>query len=491
MVKKNNIPDHSPRATAGNMARGTIRMFLAELLFLPTGLVTAIFLARQLGPVNYGLFSLLALLVAWVEGNTNSVFANVSVKLVGEEKDWRSVSTVIVRLYLVLGLSVSILFYLLAEPLSNILNEPSLVFYIKLFSVDILLTSLCCANHNILVGRGFFRETAWIKTCHLIARLVLIILFVELGFSLTGAVIGLIGATVVEIFISSYFAKPSLFTKGHISGQRLFDIGTPLFFSQLAMNMIGLHFFMLKFLGASAEQLGFFGAAINLAIPPTLFAAALSTTLYSTVNRMVSEGEIKKAKRMVFMSIRSVYFLFPFAFMSAGLSHEIVGIIYGEKFLPAAPVLSFLIFIPVVFLMINIARTVLIVNEKHSHTMGLALPALIAAILGHLLFTRTAGGVGAAVVTLAAGSIGALIAVVMMYKIWQVKIPVKTVFSSIMCSVIAYSAAFFLPVSGLWVFMKIIVISLIIIVTLYLAGEFKSEEISFFRVLISKDRQKP
>jgi hypothetical protein len=39
---------------------GTIRVFLAEALFLPTGLLTTAFLTCRLGPEGYGLFLLAA-----------------------------------------------------------------------------------------------------------------------------------------------------------------------------------------------------------------------------------------------------------------------------------------------------------------------------------------------------------------------------------------------------------------------------------------------
>jgi len=42
---------------------GTIRVFLAEALLLPTGLLTTAFLTRRLGPEGYGLFLLAAPLV--------------------------------------------------------------------------------------------------------------------------------------------------------------------------------------------------------------------------------------------------------------------------------------------------------------------------------------------------------------------------------------------------------------------------------------------
>jgi O-antigen/teichoic acid export membrane protein len=48
------------------MVEGTIRVFLGEMLLVPTGLVTAAFLTRKLAPEGYGLFAVAATLVAWI-----------------------------------------------------------------------------------------------------------------------------------------------------------------------------------------------------------------------------------------------------------------------------------------------------------------------------------------------------------------------------------------------------------------------------------------
>jgi len=73
-----------------HMLEGTFRVFLAEALLLPTGLLTAAFLTRRLGPGGYGLFTLATTVVVWIELNISSVFARATVKFIGEAEDWRT-----------------------------------------------------------------------------------------------------------------------------------------------------------------------------------------------------------------------------------------------------------------------------------------------------------------------------------------------------------------------------------------------------------------
>ena len=46
---------------------GSTRVFVAEALALPTGLVTAAILARLFRPEGYGLFTLTMAIVAWLD----------------------------------------------------------------------------------------------------------------------------------------------------------------------------------------------------------------------------------------------------------------------------------------------------------------------------------------------------------------------------------------------------------------------------------------
>ena len=89
------------------MLEGTIRVFLAESLFPLTGLITASFLARQLGAANYGLFTLSAMLIAWIEFSITSLFGRATIKFVSEAEDWRPVAATVIRHYLVISCSIT------------------------------------------------------------------------------------------------------------------------------------------------------------------------------------------------------------------------------------------------------------------------------------------------------------------------------------------------------------------------------------------------
>jgi O-antigen/teichoic acid export membrane protein len=88
----------SPRAVGTfRLADGVVRGFAAELLLLPTGLVTAAVLTRVLGPEGYGLFSLAATFIGWMAWTTTALLARAAVKLVSEAEDWTPVASSVLR----------------------------------------------------------------------------------------------------------------------------------------------------------------------------------------------------------------------------------------------------------------------------------------------------------------------------------------------------------------------------------------------------------
>lgn len=202
----------SPVKPSNQMLGGTIRIFLAEALLLPTGIITAGFLSRQLGADGYGLFTLATTAIAWLEWSVTSVFTRATIKFVGEAADnWQPVGATVLRLHLFIGTGVMLLVWLLANPFAKLLGEPILANYLILFALDIPLFCLGYAHRSILVGVGGFSQRAVATAGRWIARLILIVVLVQLGFSVQGAIVGSIGASLIELIISRFYIRPSLF----------------------------------------------------------------------------------------------------------------------------------------------------------------------------------------------------------------------------------------------------------------------------------------
>ena len=470
------LPKKSARL-ARHMVGGTVQVFIAEALILPTGLVTAGFLTRTLGAENYGLFTLASVLVAWIEWTITSMFSRTTIKFVGEADDWQPVGTTVLRLYLIVSLGATVLLCLLAAPIARLLHEPVLTTYLRLFAFDIPLFALARAHQYILVGMGGFKERAVTSASRWFSRLVLILLLVNLGMSVPGAIFGSLGASLVELAVGRLFVKPSLFHASVFPPHNLMGYALPLFLFALSMRLYDkLDLFMIKILGCTAEQAGWYGAAQNLAFVPSIFALSFSSLLLSTLTRLLREEAFPAAAHIARDSMRAVVGMVPFAAIAAGAASEIVGLVYGQDFLPSASLLTILIFGSVALVMISVTTTILTAANKPNWTFALTGGMVPMAIVGNWALVPRLGVLGAASVTLFCAGVGAVVTLGAVYRLWKIVPPYQTILRSAAISALVYYLAQSWSSPGGWLILKLCMLSLLIPSLFVLLGELSVHE---------------
>ncbi len=464
---------------------GTLRVFLADMLILPTGLLTTAYLTRRLGPEGYGLFILAATLVAWVEWSVSSLFSRTTIKFVGEAQDWRPVGAAVAWLHLLSGAAAMLLLALLAGPLAALLHEPRLAGYLRLFSLDIPLFALAQAHRNILVGIGGFRERALASAGRWVSRLLIIVLLVQLGFSVSGAILGSIAASLVELVIGRIYVRPSLWRPAGFSVRPLWGYAVPLLFAAVSLRLFDkLDLVSLKALGASAEQAGIYGAAQSLSLVPGIFALSFSPLLLSTLTRLLLSGEADAARKMGRDAMRLALLLFPFAGLVAGAAPEIVRLIFGQRFLSAAPLLALLIFGAVALMMVSVASAILIGAGKPGWTVALASPLVPLALTGCFFFIPAWGPRGAALATTLTAAAGALASILAVKRLWGILPSATTLLRSFLLSTLAYIAAALWPAPGILLLVKLPAISLLICLAYSFLGEFSAAERELIRSIL-------
>lgn len=459
---------------------GTVRVFLAEALILPAGLIVTVVLTRRLGADGYGLFTLAATLVAWLEWTITSVFARATYKCIGEVSDWRPVGTMVLRLHLVVSAACAVLLVALAGPIAALLGEPALAGYLRLFAVDIPILSLAHAHRNILIGTGGFRQRAWLSAARWTVRLMLIVALVALaGFSINGAILATIGASVIELDLARWFIRPALFGPSDFPVRRLWVAAVPLFLCALALRVIDkLDLFMLKTLGATAAQAGVYGVAQNLTIVPAIFSMSFAPLLLSTLTRLLRDGQEQHARAMARDAMRLVLLLLPLAGLSAGAASEIVQLIAGPDFAPAGPLLAVLIFEALTGTLLSVANAILTAAGNANWTFIIAWPLVPLALIGHLLMIPRFGALGAAVVTTGLTTCGMVAAVGAVWRQWRVTLPVASAARSVVLCAMAYTLAAWWPTGGSLLVVKLSAVSTLVMVGFMVSGEFNRREVA-------------
>lgn len=469
--------------TSRHIIGGTTWIFLAEMLIIPTGLITVAFLTRKLGPEGYGLFTLAITIVIWLELTITTAFSRSIEKFVSEAHDWRLIGTSAVRLHLVIGVLSALALWGLSVPISMLLNEPAIAKYLRLFAIDIPIFCLAQAHKSILVGMGRFYERALTSAGRWTSRVVLIVIFVELGLSLEGAIFGSIGASLVELVVGRFYIQPSLFKRTTVAVRQLWFYALPLFFYVISVRIFEkLDLYALKVLGGTAAQAGFYGAAQNLALLPGIFAMALVPPLLSSLSRTLRDGENEHAQTIARNALRVMFWLLPMAGMIAGAGEDISEFVFGPSFHSSGPLLAVLIFGAVARSIIGVATSVMIANNRPDLPLVLFGPLIPLSIGAYIMVIPSYQAVGAAYVTTLSACTTALIMIATIYRIWHVRPPIATVLRCSLASVLAWVLSAAWPAHGSYLLIKLCVIFFLIGLGLFLSGEFS---VTHFRLLWS------
>jgi O-antigen/teichoic acid export membrane protein len=437
--------------------------------------------------MGYGLFTLATAFVLWLEVIISEIFSRATVKFVSETSDWQLVGSVVMRLHLAVSIGTALILFFSADAISALLKEPVLAAYLQLLALDIPLFSLASAQRYVLIGTGGFRQRALMSAGRHVTRLILIIILVELGLSVPGAIMGSIGASVVELFIGSFFVRLSPFRRSSFPARLLYGYAVWLFLYSISMIIYNkMDLFMLKILGGTADQAGIYGAAQNLAIIPSIFAFSFSPLLLSTLSRMLREGDDQGAKELGRDAMRAVIWMLPLGGMAAGAAQEIVVLTFGKLYLSAGSLLALLIFAALSTVMISVTTATLTAAGKPRWTFALIGPLIPLALLGHLLMIPRFGSVGASLTTTVFAICGALGTVLAVYKLWRVLPPVLTLVRSILIGGGAFILAKFLPTPGLLLLFKLPLIVLLIALAFLILGEFRAGEIAFLRSILHR-----
>ncbi|HYN85103.1 MAG TPA: oligosaccharide flippase family protein, partial [Pyrinomonadaceae bacterium] len=384
---------------ARQLMSGTLRVFAAEALIVPTGILTAVFLSRRFGPEGYGLLTLAGVVIAWVESNVATALSRPVVKLVADSKDWRAVASASLRLYLACGVALAALLAAVAEPVALSLGEgPQLAFYLRLYALEIPVFCAAQAHRSVLVGLGRFRERAWATAARWTARLALVVALVIFTGSIAAAICASVLASVVELLFCRARLRVSLFGAG--GARRLGGYALPLVASALCLSLFGrLDLLLLKALGGTAADAGLYGVAQNLALLPTLFSFAFAPTLLSTLGRAAREGDAEGAREVAATALRAPLVLAPFAACVAGASGEVVRLLFGAQFAGAATPLGLLLFASLALVLVSAAASMMTAAGRASWTLHAAWPPLVVAAALHAYAIPRAGAAGAAAVT--------------------------------------------------------------------------------------------
>jgi O-antigen/teichoic acid export membrane protein len=472
------------------LGRGALQVLLAESLVVPAGIITAAYLGRVLGPLEYGILAAALAVGDTLEWLLTAAFSRATIQVVSETDDWTRIAASTFRLKTGIGVALGALLWLTAGPIAGVLDAEIIAPSLRLLAFEIPLMAAGTACRNILTGRGQYRERAVASAIRWVSRRALIVILVQAGLGLYGAVLAKVLASLIWLITGFTFARVPVTAPGLPHGNtRLWRLVLPLFVMALSLRVLDkVGLLAVKSLGGSAAEAGWYAAAQNFALVPNLIAISFSPLLLGALTAAVRGGDLAAGRPLVRNGLRLALGLVPFAAFGAGAAPEIVNLIYGRGFEPAARLAIPLLGAAIGMTIVSLTAAMLAAADQAASATRLAWPVTLGAIIALWIVVPLYGAMGAAIVSGASALAGAAIMLAAVRRCWKVGPPIETCLRVFAVSALTLAAALTWPAYGGWLVLKALVGVVGIVASLAALGEFSRDDIRLALSLVQTSR---
>lgn len=448
-----------------SIAKSLLSLTIAEVLFNISGYVIHAVAGRVLGPAEYGRYGLVVTLTTTVIILIGNGIPTAMSRYLSEhfEKDPSMVSVIKrvgARLQFFLIAGVTILFFLAAPLVSNLLGDPSLTPLFQFSSLIIPAFAASSFYFYYFTGIHRFHYQAILKMTRAILRIIITVSLV-VSFKIYGAIAGYIIVPFLTFLLGMFFdQKTSAPYKNHEQKEKvrkfpwkaLLSSAWPITLFLLFYEIfISIDLYLVKSLLRDDTATGYYNAATTLARLPSYLFYALSIVLLPALAKLKSEGDPEKVAHLMKKTLRYAgIILLPVFILLFAYAKPVIELFFGNKYEEAVPIFQVLIFGLSFLTVFYVVSSGLIGMGRARLVMYLALfgTAMNASLVSTLI--PLFGVIGAAWATSISSTLVTIMTLVLMQR--YIKTPIniwnatKTLFSGILifCGTMLLPASSFL-----------------------------------------------
>lgn len=467
---------------ARRTARGTVITVASSLWAGIAGFALVVYLARALGPENFGIWALVLSIITWSEHASFSLWTRSVPKFVSAAGEkWREVANSALVGGLFWFTAWCGLLLILAPLIAESLGESLLTAYLRLFALDLPVFGAGVLLLSVLAGREKYNISAGGSVLYWAAKLVFMCGLVAAGLGIRGAIIGSIAASVIGLcwawrYSGVRIAKPTFPLR------QLIAFSIPVMLAAVLFKLLQtVDLWMVKGLLNDNVLAGQYGVAIGVIQTGIMLAVALNVTVLPAVSREISENREESVQNTVRQAYRFLFVVMGLlvAIMAAA-STPIITLVFSEQYAEAGIPAAILTGGALALSILGIGQTILIAASRPTWALWAMLPLVPLDIALNVLLIPRYQLVGAALATTITALIGACVLAVL---VW---IELKVVLQPLMLARVAAAAAITygigtaLSFEGPLVLLQCATVSLAYVAILFGLGELKRKDLEPF-----------
>ena len=475
--------ESAPEASTDNIAavagRGTIYITAAKLWFLASGYGIHFILARLMTAEQFGIYQVVVGVVSIINAVIiTGTYQTVSKHISGDEGNAGSVKATALKLQVLVGGGASLAFFLLAPVVSNYLNDPRLVNYLRLASLITLCYSFYAVFTGYFNGLKRFLAQAALDASYSTFKLGFIVLFVWLGFGVGGGISGFALAAASVLAISAIAAGKAS-RSSEVRARDLLGFQSYLLLFTLAINLLQkTDLILIKALSspdatAASENAAYYGAAINVANITYQVIISATFVIFPLVSQATFAKDRERTQAYISNTLRYTLMVMALAatLVSAN-SGGVLGLIYPESYQVGATALRIVAYGMLLFGLLYVVTTLISASGRPSISLLVGLISLGASAALNVLLIPSYGLVGAATATTASMLAGAAAGCAYLWRKFGVLMPAASALRIAICAAAIYLASYFShPSSKLLTLLQLIGLSIAYVIALIACRE--------------------
>ena len=384
--------------------------------------IASILVARLLGPELYGQYTLAlvvpSLLFLFTDLGINQGIIKFTASLRAKGENNRLAK--IVKYAMLLKVSVGIVIFIINYTLAGwfavtFLQRPDLVFYIQIASTSVVFQVIFTTATSAFVGFDKAEYNAITSNIHAIAKTIISIALVIVGFSVAGALLGYVAGYIIaagagSIMLFSITREKHGIRNNHPLTDDLKNLilyGAPLFVSLILTGFIPLYQSVILAMFTTDSNIGNYKAAINFATLITVLAIPISMALLPAFSKIDSSAKNTTKRFFRLANKYTTMVILPVTALIIIFSNEIVQIIYGSTY-QTAPM--FLALYSLLYLLVGLGYLTLAsfyngLGETKT-TLKMSLIAVLLVVVLSPLLTKNYGVSGLIIAFLIASGAG-------------------------------------------------------------------------------------
>ena len=375
------------------------------------------------------------------------------------------------------------LLYILGAPLfANLLNDSSLQYYIMLIGVMILpLALLSLYTSGLMNGLRLFKEQALIKTAYPVLRVILTVIFIMLGWSIFGALIGYLTAIIAGLLWAMYLLRGSKYkTQDYLPylQKKIILFALPVALSALSFSLLrNINTLFIKYFFADNTVVGLYTAAFTISTIPYFILISLSLTLTPAISYAVSAGNLALVQKYINQSLRSLMLiLVPATVLIAASSSALLYFLYSGSYVAAGPLLNILIFGSAFLTVFTTLTSITTGGGKPWIEMALSIILMVILVISNLIFIPRYGLIGSSYAVLVTSMIACVSIAIIVYRKFGTLGHFVSYFRVIGVGIFLFYLALAWNAQGWFLLIEYTTLGVIYLLLLFLFGELRRED---------------